>query len=479
MEDKILKKILYLIIIFNLLINLPLISFSADNAISFANKAHSFYQEKDYLNAAKYYDKAIEISPKKILKENAVVSYSSYAQGLVNQGEYTKALEIMEKAFRKYPSAIKIKEQISDIYYYRSTEYFYVGKFDNARSDIENSMKFAVVEDQKLRAKENTDKINCAISQNLTPMTNPETSFDFGISETLSILENKVFDKTNDNLEIEERIKKLEKQTLKQNFPNESVSKRVERLKVKIAPNYFVTHAQKSQTSINAQHNYISQIIDQSDGKVSVFGKMPVKVYIETSNTTLFKKEYKDVVVNAFSEWGKATNDLIKFEYVNNPSTANIKVNFKETQEEYPWKPTLKTVNINEKEEKAKYKKASKMVNIASIATMVAGSLFGVPFIGSIGALGQSVASPLLAYKSMDTETTSPDLIIGLADINTLGSEKAKSLLKRRCLHQIGHSLGIYGHSPDPSDIMYVDYAAEQVSERDINTINEIYKTIK
>ena len=44
--------------------------------------------------------------------------------------------------------------------------------------------------------------------------------------------------------------------------------------------------------------------------------------------------------------------------------------------------------------------------------------------------------------------------------------------------HEFGHALGIAGHSPDPSDVMYAQHQPDQdvlLSVRDINTIKTIY----
>lgn len=42
-------------------------------------------------------------------------------------------------------------------------------------------------------------------------------------------------------------------------------------------------------------------------------------------------------------------------------------------------------------------------------------------------------------------------------------------------IHEIGHTIGIWNHSPDPSDIMYGDPIVSALSERDRETIERIY----
>jgi hypothetical protein len=52
----------------------------------------------------------------------------------------------------------------------------------------------------------------------------------------------------------------------------------------------------------------------------------------------------------------------------------------------------------------------------------------------------------------------------------------------QRCLaltsiHEMGHALGIFAHSPFPEDIMYLDPDVEQLSERDRRTVETAYHT--
>ena len=123
-----------------------------------------------------------------------------------------------------------------------------------------------------------------------------------------------------------------------------------------------------------------------------------------------------------------------------------------------------------------KYRKAGMLVQIGSVLVMVAGSLIGVPIIGGVGAIGSSVASPWLQYKGSETKKLSPDVKINTKITEGMPDDVAKTKIRQIAMHQIGHAIGIYAHSSDPNDIMFDNFAANQLSERDIGTIREIYK---
>ncbi len=47
--------------------------------------------------------------------------------------------------------------------------------------------------------------------------------------------------------------------------------------------------------------------------------------------------------------------------------------------------------------------------------------------------------------------------------------------VNRLALHEIGHAIGIWGHSPDPNDIMFSHPIVSKLSQRDITTIQRLY----
>ena len=145
-----------------------------------------------------------------------------------------------------------------------------------------------------------------------------------------------------------------------------------------------------------------------------------------------------------------------------------------ENFEDFAWQLTLKKNDLSAQKEKMKYQKANALVQVGSVAAMLAGAF--VPGIGAVGYIGSSVASPYLQYKGYKTDTSAAEVKINTKITQGMTNDQAKMKIKQIAIHQLGHALGIYGHSSNPSDIMYANFTVNQLSERDIKTINVIYK---
>jgi len=59
---------------------------------------------------------------------------------------------------------------------------------------------------------------------------------------------------------------------------------------------------------------------------------------------------------------------------------------------------------------------------------------------------------------------------------STLSLKNRQEQVKRLALHELGHAIGIWGHSPDPEDIMYAHPIVSNLSHRDEVTIQKLYK---
>ncbi len=82
-----------------------------------------------------------------------------------------------------------------------------------------------------------------------------------------------------------------------------------------------------------------------------------------------------------------------------------------------------------------------------------------------------------LTSSQWDGSMTLTDTDIELALINPMGKWMTDTELRTTALHEIGHALGIKGHSPSAKDVMYpmIHSGINHLSARDIATMKTVY----
>lgn len=65
-------------------------------------------------------------------------------------------------------------------------------------------------------------------------------------------------------------------------------------------------------------------------------------------------------------------------------------------------------------------------------------------------------------------------LMAGTPD-EPFGPEARKVMFKRFALHELGHAIGLWGHSPNVKDLMYANPMVSGLSDRDIATARKLY----
>jgi predicted Zn-dependent protease/Flp pilus assembly protein TadD len=152
--------------------------------------------------------------------------------------------------------------------------------------------------------------------------------------------------------------------------------------------------------------------------------KMPLKVCIENGEGRQAKNpQYEKILRQSFADWAAASQGKLSFDYVNQPSDADIIINW-----DVPTAGTYRPTDIG--------------------ATTTAYNAQGINKV---------------------TITMLPKI----------PPPESDERVKRIALHEIGHAIGVHGHSPNPADVMYFGAAytgtAPQLSPRDVKTLRLIY----
>lgn len=194
----------------------------------------------------------------------------------------------------------------------------------------------------------------------------------------------------------------------------------------------------RNQISHNVGDNYIEQVPFNNKILRWDLSKMPLNVCIKNDSPNQLPAYYESSLKKAFLQW-QASTGFLKFNFVDDPSNAQILV-------------TIKTAkDMRNCKENCKY---------------------------------------VMAYTEPKFKN---DLLnkmeITFYDSNNLGQPFSEREIYNTSLHEIAHSLGIMGHSYDKDDLMYMEYNSNEnfdkfrsdfqlISQTDLNTMGLLYKLI-
>jgi hypothetical protein len=158
----------------------------------------------------------------------------------------------------------------------------------------------------------------------------------------------------------------------------------------------------------------------------------PIKVFVR-KNIQLpeFYEQFDLMVRDALNQWCKATDNVVKYKFVNDKESANVVFDYTERRDQVSreHEPNLEGTAENR-------------------------------------------------TRMEDHSIDSSDITVLVKDAPGASSFKKPYMIKKLLLHEIGHALGLHGHSPNPEDVMFsatTPAPFATLSKRDINTIRRVY----
>ncbi len=208
-------------------------------------------------------------------------------------------------------------------------------------------------------------------------------------------------------------------------FPNHSDAKKIASLAAGLEKEAATANASVSQFAVS-DNDYLHEVTREGVLKWK-HNRMPLRVYMESGTGVQgFQEQYAALLKQSFEDWAKASNGLVSFNFVSSPGEADIKCSWSSD-------PT-------------------KFKNIAEAGeTQFVSSKNGI-LNGSIKLL----TVPLMKE-------------VPLTD----------NRMRTFCLHEVGHALGMAGHTTNPKDTMFFSMSVtdewHDLTSRDANTLVRLY----
>ncbi len=191
--------------------------------------------------------------------------------------------------------------------------------------------------------------------------------------------------------------------------------------------------------------DYFDQITLFSSGRITRFTQMPIRVYISPALKAL---PYLSEIRYAMHTWETASDAKIRFQETEVLEQADIRVN-----------PTYN----------ARLKLLDTRRGSAELTRLAQGTY-------TVSSTDTPVQSNNAAQSSDTAIDFTVEVILVLEGDGTTG-ELSQEEMRTVCLHEFGHAIGLWGHSPEPLDVCHAMATGQHPTARDVNTLLKLYNT--
>ena len=212
----------------------------------------------------------------------------------------------------------------------------------------------------------------------------------------------------------------------------------------------FITQVTAHDTADNGTEtapsaDYFDQITLFSGGRITRFTQMPIRVHISPTFKAL---PYLAEIRYAMHTWETATDGKIRFQETEVLEQADIRVT------------------------------STSSGRLKFLDTRLGSARLKRPEHGRYTVSGTDAqVQSNNAGQSSNTEVDfTVEVILVLEGGGTTG-QLSQEDMRTVCLHEFGHAIGLWGHSPDPLDVCHATATAQHPTARDINTLLKLYNT--
>ena len=208
----------------------------------------------------------------------------------------------------------------------------------------------------------------------------------------------------------------------------------------------FITHGTAQDTADNTTAtDYFEQVTLFSGGRITRFTQMPIRVHI---SPTLKALPYLTEIRYAMRTWETATDGKIRFQETETLEQADIRVT-----ETYSGRLSFLDTRLGS----------------ANLARLEQGKY-------TVSGTDAQAQSNNADQSSNTTVDFTVEVIFVLEGDGTTG-ELSQEEMRTVCLHEFGHAIGLWGHSPNTDDVCHATATAQHPTTRDINTLLKLYNT--